>query len=61
VNQLELVDCPFYADSKDVRCGLPSEIVAQQTAQSTHGPVEIIAIRCVVGHFYTGPTDLMWA
>lgn len=51
----ELVPCPQYTEDPGVRCGLPSEVHQAVYTNSTDGELEIIAIRCVVGHTYCGP------
>ena len=48
VTALEL-DCPG--------CGAPMEIIDRFTLYGVPAPVEHVKVRCVVGHWYTIPTD----
>jgi hypothetical protein len=42
-------DCPG--------CGAPMEIIDRFTLFGVPAPVEHVKVRCVVGHWYTIPTD----
>jgi hypothetical protein len=57
----ELVPCPHWqdADSPGERCGLPSEVLRSVYQGSTSGELEVIAIRCVLGHTYCGPREFL--
>jgi hypothetical protein len=46
-----LADCP--------ECGLPATVTAQGRAASTDGPVEVVKLRCVMLHWFLGPTDTL--
>lgn len=61
VEELEMMPCPFYLGDKNDRCELPAEVQFRDYVDSTDGPVEIVAVRCVMNHFFTGPRDAMWA
>jgi hypothetical protein len=58
-DDIQLVDCPHYDDSPDNRCGLPSEVIMRGTWASTDGPVEAMLIKCVVGHWFNGPVEML--
>lgn len=55
----EVVACPQFSDKPGVRCDLPSEVLQTVYQDSTHGEVEVIAIRCVLGHVYCGPREFL--
>lgn len=55
----ELVPCPQYTDDPGVRCNLPSEVQSRHYTNSTSGEVEVIAIRCILGHIYCGPREFL--
>jgi hypothetical protein len=42
-------DCPG--------CGAPMEIIDRFTLYGVPAPVEHVKVRCVLGHWYTIPTD----
>jgi hypothetical protein len=46
-----LADCP--------ECGLPATVASHGRAASTSGPVEVVALRCVVSHWFLGPADTL--
>jgi hypothetical protein len=56
---LELVSCPHYEDDPEQRCGLPSEVLGRSVMESTSGPVELIKIRCILGHYFNCPVDML--
>jgi hypothetical protein len=43
----EMTTCP--------ECGLPAEVIARVTLQSTDGPVEHVKTRCVTGPWFLTP------
>lgn len=43
------LDCPG--------CGAPMEIIDRFTLYGVPAPVEHVKVRCVVGHWYTIPTE----
>jgi hypothetical protein len=43
------LDCPG--------CGAPMEIIDRFTLYGVPEPVEHVKVRCIVGHWYTIPTD----
>lgn len=43
------LDCPG--------CGAPMEVIDRFTLYGVPAPVEHVKVRCVVGHWYTIPTD----
>ncbi|WP_238017087.1 hypothetical protein KZZ52_11145 [Dactylosporangium sp. AC04546] len=47
----KLVDCP--------ECGLPATSRSQGRVASTDGPVEHVHLRCVVGHRFLGPPEML--
>ena len=59
-NQLMLLDCPAYLDENGLaRCGLPAAVLCRAIAESTDGPVEIVKIKCPVGHHFHAPIELI--
>ncbi|HTJ33240.1 hypothetical protein [Dactylosporangium darangshiense] len=46
-----LVDCP--------ECGLPATKRSEGLLASTAGPVEHVRLRCVLGHWFLGPSDIL--
>jgi hypothetical protein len=48
-----LADCP--------ECGLPATVTSRGRAASTAGPVETVALRCVLAHWFLGPADTLLA
>ena len=55
----ELVACPHYEDDPDDRCGLPSEVLRRSVLESTNGPVDLVKIRCILGHWFNCPADML--
>jgi Metallo-beta-lactamase superfamily len=56
--QIMFLDCPAYLDSDGAaRCGLPAEVEARYTMESTDGPLESAKIRCPLGHWFNGPIE----
>jgi hypothetical protein len=49
--ETNLVDCP--------ECGLPATKRSQGRVASTAGPVEHVHVRCVIGHRFFGPTEIL--
>ncbi|WP_432827787.1 hypothetical protein [Dactylosporangium sp. CA-092794] len=49
--ETNLVDCP--------ECGLPATKRSDGWLASTHGPVEHVRLRCILGHRFFGPTDIL--
>ncbi|GGM07439.1 hypothetical protein GCM10007977_005590 [Dactylosporangium sucinum] len=47
----KLVDCP--------ECGSPATSRSQGRAAGTDGPIEYVHLRCVVGHRFFGPVDIL--
>ena len=59
-NQLMLLDCPAYLDEDcRARCGLPAAVLCRAIAESTDGPVEIVKIKCPVGHHFHAPIEFL--
>jgi hypothetical protein len=59
-NQPMLLDCPAYLDEDAlVRCGLPAAVLYRAIAESTGGPVEIVKIKCPVGHHFHAPIEFL--
>jgi hypothetical protein len=70
-NQLMLLDCPAYLDEDCLarcglpaedclaRCGLPAAVLYRAIAESTDGPVEIVKIKCPVGHHFHAPIEFL--
>jgi hypothetical protein len=59
-NQLMLLDCPAYLDEGGLaRCGLPAAVLYRAIAESTDGPVEILKIKCLVGHHFHAPIQFL--
>jgi hypothetical protein len=59
-NQLMLLDCPAYLDEDGLaRCGLPAAVLYRAIAESTDGPVEILKIKCPVGHHFHAPIQFL--
>lgn len=55
-----LVDCPAFTDQDFTqRCALPAEVVNEYVMQSTDGPVRAMLIKCVNGHCFNGPVDML--
>jgi hypothetical protein len=48
---LTLVPCPA--------CGVPAEVTGRFSLASTGGPVEHLCLRCVDGHHFRAPADLL--
>ena len=48
-----LYDCPS--------CALPATASPRGRAASTHGPVDHVFVRCVGGHWFLGPVDMLLA
>jgi len=48
---MTLHDCP--------ECALPATVTCRGRLTSTHGPVEHVFVRCVVGHWFLGPREMM--
>ena len=48
---IELVGCP--------ECDQPAEILRRFVLESTDGPLEHVRIRCLVGHGYFMPVELL--
>jgi hypothetical protein len=46
-----LADCP--------ECGLPATVISHGRAAGTGGPVEVVALRCVLSHWFLGPADTL--
>jgi len=46
-----LIDCP--------ECALPATLRSEGPMASTHGPVEHIHVRCVIGHRFFGPAEML--
>lgn len=54
--QAMFYDCPAYLGRDGAeRCGLPAEVEAQCTIDSTDGPLDSAKIRCPRGHWFSGP------
>jgi hypothetical protein len=51
VGMMTLYDCPT--------CALPATATPRGRRQSTHGPVEHILLRCVLGHWFLGPAETL--
>ena len=51
VDVMELTRCP--------QCGLPAEVVDRDVWESTDGPVEHVAIRCVARHRFVMPVAML--
>ncbi|WP_426511280.1 hypothetical protein ACPPVO_12040 [Dactylosporangium sp. McL0621] len=49
--ETNLVDCP--------ECGLPATRREGGRLPSTDGPVEHVHVRCVIGHRFFGPSDIL--
>ena len=45
------MDCP--------ECGLPATKRSEGRVASTAGPVEHVHVRCVIGHRFFGPTEIL--
>ena len=59
-NQVMLLDCPAYLDEGGLaRCGLPAAVLSRVIAESTAGPVEIVKIKCPVGHHFNAPVEFL--
>ena len=43
------LDCP--------KCGWPTEIIDRFTLHGVPAPVDHVKVRCIVGHWFTIPTD----
>ena len=55
-------DCPaFLSQDGAARCGLPAEMTARYTIESTDGPLESARIRCPRGHWFNGPIEALSA
>jgi hypothetical protein len=55
-------DCPaFLGQDGAVRYGLPAEVEARYTIESTDGPLESARIRCPRGHWFNGPIEALSA
>jgi hypothetical protein len=50
---MTLYDCPS--------CALPATASPRGRAASTHGPVDHVFVRCIAGHWFLGPTDMLLA
>lgn len=48
---MTLYDCP--------ECALPATSVSRGTWESTNGPVEHVFVRCVAGHRFLGPAEML--
>jgi hypothetical protein len=48
---LAVISCPG--------CGVPAEITKRFSLPSTDGPVDHIALRCVAGHHFRMPVDML--
>lgn len=54
------LDCPAYlGHDSTARCGLPAEVNARFTMNSTSGPMESVKIRCPSGHWFNGPIEFL--
>ena len=54
------LNCPAYLSSDGgARCGLPAEVEARYTMESTDGPLESAMIRCPRGHWFNGPIEFL--
>ncbi|GAA3298856.1 MULTISPECIES: hypothetical protein [Dactylosporangium] len=51
MEMMRLVDCP--------ECGLPATARSGGQLAGTYGPVEHVHLRCVVGHRFFGPGDIL--
>jgi hypothetical protein len=49
--ETNLVDCP--------ECGLPAAKRSEGYLASTDGPIEHVRLRCVLGHCFLGPSDIV--
>ncbi len=59
-HEVTYMDCPAYMDAQGhVRCGLPAEVEHRYTMDSTDGPLESARIRCPLGHWFSGPVELL--
>jgi hypothetical protein len=54
--------CPACLDQYGAqRCGLPAEVKARYTLDSSDGPIEAAMISCPAGHHFNGPIEsLTW-
>jgi hypothetical protein len=48
---MTLYDCP--------ECALPATATSRGERPSTGGPVEHVFVRCVTGHWFLGPVDML--
>jgi len=56
--QAKFLDCPEYVGGeRKAVCGLPAEVEAWYTLDSTDGPLRGAKIRCPQGHWFNGPVD----
>ena len=52
------LNCPAYLDNDGaIPCGLPAEVEARYTVNSTDGPLESAKIKCPRGHWFNGPIE----
>jgi hypothetical protein len=49
--ETNLVDCP--------ECALPATKRSEGHLPSTDGPIEHVRLRCVLGHCFLGPSDIL--
>lgn len=56
--QVELTDCAELVDD-DVRCLAPAVLERLAPAESTDGPVEMVATRCLLGHTLRMPASML--
>ncbi len=48
---MTLHDCP--------ECALPATATSRGSWESTHGRVEHVYVRCVIGHWFLGPAETL--
>lgn len=57
------MSCPAHLDADGAdgaaRCGLPARVQWRYVIDSTVGPIESAAIRCLSGHFFNGPIEFL--
>ena len=59
-SQLAFLDCPAWLDEECLaRCVLPAAVLRRFIIESTSGPLESVAIKCPIGHFFIAPIEFL--
>jgi hypothetical protein len=48
-----------YTTCPEEGCGVPAEVVDRRVLESTDGPIEHICVKCVAGHRFFLPVEML--